>query len=101
MNVNEEFPSHNIDTLKSDPNVTAIYHGRMMKGLSLYKVFDNYNTDIPSLLVEQGDDVLITAHDDGTSYVNFMSIYENTYHYRALIEDKPGTVEVIKELYNV
>lgn len=101
MNVNGLFPDHNIAELKADPDTATVYVGKVLKDVTLQKVYDHQPgwEDDTKLEVEEGDHVLITTQHDGTGYINFMSWYTNAFHYRTMIDpDNPGTVEILKEL---
>lgn len=104
MNVNGEFPDHNIRHLLSDENTSQVFVGQLLKDVTVQKVFDNQDgwEDDTNIELEEGDHVLVSVDHDGASYINFLSWYEGTFHYRTLIDpDNPGTVSILKELHNV
>lgn len=73
----------NVEELKADQNVDRVYPAMVKEPFQLYPVYDlNYKMD--SLEMEHGDIVLVSVNHDGTWYINFLSIYPNTYHYRCL-----------------
>lgn len=82
--------------LKADPNIDRVYEGRLTRRLSLNKVYDYGFPNYPFIEMEQGDDVLVSVDHDGTWYVNFMSIYENTYHYRTAVDGPIADNEVVE-----
>jgi hypothetical protein len=73
----------NVDELKADENVAHVYAAMVKSPISLYPVYDN-NYQIDFLEMEHGDVVLVTVNHDGTWYINYLSIYPQTYHYRCL-----------------
>lgn len=78
-----EYFEGQVKELKNDPNVDRVYEGKMKRDAVLYKVFDNSMSGVGSLELDEGDDVFVTFDHDGTWYINFPSIYNNTYLYRA------------------
>jgi hypothetical protein len=73
----------NVDELKADENVDRVYAAIVKAPFNLYPVYDN-NFKIDFLEMEQGDCVLVSVNHDGMWYINFLSIYPQTYHYRCI-----------------
>lgn len=77
-----EYFEGQVKELKNDPNVDRVYEGKITSPVTLYKVFDHTMSGVGSLEMEEGDDVFVTFDHDGTWYINFPSLYPNTYLYR-------------------
>lgn len=105
MNVNGEFPDHNIRRLLSDENTSQVFVGQLLKDVTVQKVYDKTEgwEDTTNLELEADDFVLVTVDHDGAAYINFLPLFDSDlFHYRTLIDsDNPGTVSIIKELHNV
>lgn len=96
--MNLDFPDYNTETLKSDPDVTHVYMGRMMKDLDVHLVHDLGNHGIPSITMETGDWVYVTTSADGRGFIHFMSFVQRAFHYKTECPELPGVVEIMEEL---
>jgi len=95
-----EVTTAQIAELAEDPNLEAIYAGRIISTTELYRVYD-HGTAYSSITLEPSDDVLVTKHKDGTYFMHFMSITPNAYHYKApWVTDDEVTMED-EALYHV
>ena len=83
MKAYHEHFENQVRELKTDPNVDRVYEGKMKRTVPVYRVFDRYGSGVDVIDMEEGDDVFITFDHDGSWFINFPSLYPNTYLYRA------------------
>jgi hypothetical protein len=76
-------PSHQIDSLKENPLVEAVYIGKIISAQSLECLYDLDTNEYKPLVMEPNDEVLVTKLTNGTYYMHFMSLTPNRFHYRA------------------
>jgi len=88
------FPQHQIDVLKQNPIVKAVYAGTIISELELECLFDLDDNDFKPLTVEPNDEVLVTQMTNGMYYIHFLSETPNRFHYRApWISDDQVTID--------
>lgn len=76
-------PTHQIDALKANPLVKAVFVGKIISQLELECLFDLDTNEYKPLEMEPNDEVLVTEMRDGTYYMHFMSVTPDRFHYRA------------------
>lgn len=78
---------YQIQELSKDPNLESVHMGEILTDLPLFCLHDgayNLMMELPptTILLEVGDEVLVTKHKDGTYFMHFISETE-LYHYKA------------------
>lgn len=92
-------PVH-VEELITDPNLEAIFTGTVTKEHTVYCVYDKTETDqVPHLVMEEADEVIVTLQIDGTYFVHFMSLTPGLFHYKAPANTDAITIE--EEVYHV
>lgn len=70
-----------IEELKNDETLVAIFEGEVLTELSLPLVYDKVEFSDCPMALEPGDDVIVTEHVGGLFFIHFMS-WTKSYHYR-------------------